>query len=102
MTRSLPALLKTGLGLTLVLAAAGCASMNLDLVAPPPSTASPELARGRLIYVTKCAKCHAPEPVKRYSREKWHEIMPEMVEETHLSPADTAAVTAYVHWVLKQ
>ena len=90
------------MGLVTALLLVGCASMNLDLVAPPPSATSPELTLGRRIYVTKCAKCHAPEPVKQYSHSQWQEIMPEMVEETNLSASDAAAVTAYVNWALKQ
>jgi mono/diheme cytochrome c family protein len=61
-----------------------------------------QLAIGRKLYVTKCAACHSVEPVRNYSREKWeHEILPDMVEETNLSEAETAAVRAYVLSVLK-
>jgi mono/diheme cytochrome c family protein len=61
-----------------------------------------QLALGRKLYVTKCAACHSVEPVRNYSREKWeHEILPDMVEETNLSEAETAAVRAYVLSVLK-
>ena len=102
MTRSLPFWTNPSLGLAAALGLAGCASMNLDLVAPPPTVPTPELVRGRQIYVTKCAKCHAPEPVKKYSPAEWQTIMPEMAEETNLSATDAAAVTAYVHWALKQ
>lgn len=86
----------------MALALVGCASTNLDLAAPPPAADSPLLVRGRRIYVTNCAKCHAPEPVKKYSAAEWQTIMPEMVEETNLKSADAAAVTAYVRWALKQ
>ena len=51
---------------------------------------------GRRIYRTKCAKCHAPEPVKRYSMAEWEELMPEMIEETRLDPAESAAVWTYI------
>jgi len=61
-----------------------------------------QLALGRKLYVTKCAACHSVEPVRNYSREKWeHEILPDMVEETNLSEAETAAVRAYLLSVLK-
>ncbi len=100
MTRSLPSSKTLALGL-LLLGLAGCASLNLEVVAPSPTAAaSSPLTRGRQLYVTTCAKCHAPEPVTKYSAAEWHRIMPEMVEETKLSPADASAVTAYVHWVL--
>lgn len=103
MTRSLPLGTLPCLGLLAALVLAGCASMDLTLVAPPPPAqeGGGELLRGRQIYVTRCAKCHAPEPVKKYSPAEWQTIMPEMAEETNLSSADSAAVMAYVQWALK-
>ena len=73
-----------------------CATTDINVIAPPVANGSSQLARGRIIYVTKCAKCHAPEPVQNYTRTEWHQIMPEMVEETHLNATDAAAVMAYV------
>lgn len=76
---------------------ASCQMASLDQIAPlPTSSSNSTLARGRDIYITKCAKCHSPEPVARYSKTRWHEIMPEMVEETNLNAEDAAAVMAYV------
>ena len=74
----------------------GCATMDINVIAPPVVNGSSPLARGRVIYVTKCAKCHAPEPVRNYTLSEWHKIMPEMVEETNLNAADAADVMAYV------
>lgn len=62
--------------------------------------ATPTLVKGRTIYVTRCAKCHAVEPVKKYSREQWNTIIPDMAEETKLSPSETAAVAAYIYSIL--
>lgn len=73
-----------------------CATTDINVIAPPVAGGSSQLARGRIIYVTKCAKCHAPEPVQNYTKAEWHQIMPEMVEETHLNATDAAAVMAYV------
>lgn len=85
-----------------VLAGAGC--LSLEQAAPLPATlvapgtpVPAGLARGRELYVTACAKCHAPEPVLAYPREKWlASILPEMNKMTKLSPADADAVQAYV------
>jgi len=88
----------------------GVACVSLEQAAPRPETlpaamhqgTPSQLALGRKLYVTKCAACHSVEPVRNYSREKWeHEILPDMVEETNLSEAETAAVRAYVLSVLK-
>lgn len=95
----------------------GCVS--LDTAAPAPATvlASPRvprpglpdkapadsatLALGRDLYVGRCAKCHAVEPVRDYSPAEWATLMPDMAERTKLTAAETAAVTAYVHAVLR-
>jgi mono/diheme cytochrome c family protein len=64
---------------------------------------SPLLERGRDIYVTACAKCHSPEPVRDYSRQEWvGKILPEMIKVTKLGPEDARAVEAYVLAVLQQ
>lgn len=85
-----------------VIGLGSCATMDINVIAPPVAEASPQLARGRFIYVTKCTKCHSPEPVAKYSLTEWQKIMPEMVEETKLNAADAAAVTAYVEHTLQR
>lgn len=94
----------------LVLAAfsvGSCAS--LEQVAPPVESlamqaragSASQLAQGREIYVTKCAKCHRVEPVRKYPASQWErEILPEMSEDSKLTTAETAAVRAYVMSVL--
>jgi mono/diheme cytochrome c family protein len=86
----------------LMMAGAGCLSLEQ---AAPQATAlvaagSPvpgELVRGRELYITACAKCHAVEPVLDYPREQWlATILPEMNKLTKLTPGDAAAVQAYV------
>jgi mono/diheme cytochrome c family protein len=77
----------------------GCAS--LDSAAPPVSVLSAAadpsvLATGRALYTGRCAKCHAVEPIHDYSASDWARIIPDMAERTKLTPAETAALTAYV------
>ncbi|MFZ4766810.1 MAG: hypothetical protein ACOYMN_17805 [Roseimicrobium sp.] len=61
-----------------------------------------QISHGRVLYVTKCAKCHSVEPVKKYSTVRWEEqILPEMAEETKLTHEECAAVRAYVLTVLR-
>ncbi len=81
------------------LAVSGC--VTLDQLAPPvEALSSPaghsQLSRGRTLYVTTCAKCHSVEPVSRYTAAEWRDIMPDMADESKLTPADEAAVTAYI------
>ncbi len=85
----------------LVVLLSGCANLSLDVIAPPVSS-SPQLERGRLLYVTKCTACHAAEPVRNYSLADWSKIVPDMAKESKLNEQDTAAVGAYVRWVWQQ
>lgn len=82
----------------------GCVS--LEQIAPPveavASHASPQLSAGRDLYITKCAKCHAPEPITKYPAARWLDIIPDMAEQTKLSVEETTDVRAYVMAVLQK
>lgn len=87
-----------------VVALTACAS--LEQLAPPVATLSSrkgadQLEHGRDIYITKCARCHAVEPVRKYSAAHWGEIVPEMTDKSKLSPSEVAALQAYLEAVLK-
>lgn len=91
-------------------AVSGGACMSLEQAAPLVEAlpmharigSSAQLEHGRDIYITKCAKCHSVEPVRKYPLSEWeHEILPEMNEETNLNAEEAAAVRAYVITVLK-
>lgn len=89
-----------GLGL----APAGC--LTTEQMAPPVESLAPsvqatgvdleQLKRGRHIYLTDCARCHAVEPIDHYSRSEWLNIMPDMAEESELTPDETDDVETYV------
>jgi len=73
-----------------------------DLVGPG-DRATASLNRGRVIYITACAKCHSPTPVRAYTKDRWTElIIPKMAGITKLSADDTAALRSYVLAVLKE
>lgn len=83
----------------------GC--MSLEQMAPPvegPVAAIGQergqsigaLARGRLLFITTCAKCHNVEPIARYSLEEWEQILPEMSNESKLNPQERQELRAYV------
>jgi mono/diheme cytochrome c family protein len=92
-------LLGSAWGLSMV----GCTS--LDLVAPPVAGlqggGGAMISEGRHLYLTTCTKCHAAEPVRDYTASEWAEIIPEMAEESHFTPSQTAAVAAYIEAVLR-
>jgi mono/diheme cytochrome c family protein len=76
---------------------------RVEMLPPYARVASAEqLAQGRDIYLTKCAKCHQVEPVRKYPASEWqHTILPEMSDEAKLSATESAAVHAYVMSVLR-
>lgn len=94
---------------------AGC--MTLEEMAPPVDGPMAQasmtgghnmerLWRGREIYIGQCAKCHNVEPIGRYSASEWQKILPEMAEETKLTPEQAADVHTYVMtaraWITQQ
>lgn len=52
---------------------------------------------GKVIYETKCARCHAPKPVENYTVDRWVGILRSMVPRTRLDSVQTHNVTAYVN-----
>ena len=101
-----PAPAMRGLSLLALFLTAGCVS--LEQAAPPVATlglswSDKKLARmeqGRDIYVTRCAKCHSAEPIKKYSQMEWEKIMPKMSVKTKLTFTEDALVRDYVSGVL--
>lgn len=93
----------TGLGMFALFS--GC--MTLEQMAPPVGdkfqivaarhgvdVATLEL--GRKVYLSDCVKCHSVEPIGRYSLEKWHRMLPKMLDESLLYGEDARALEAYV------
>ena len=82
----------------------GC--MDVTKVAPKVDTLGLQqnialLEQGRDIYINRCTKCHNAVRITRYPVKQWQDkILPEMILESRLSPAQSKAVTAYVRAVL--
>jgi len=82
----------------------GC--MDVTKVAPKVDTLGLQqnialLEQGRDIYINRCTKCHNAVRITRYPIKQWQDkILPEMILESRLSPAQSKAVTAYVLAVL--
>ncbi len=60
-----------------------------------------DLEHGRLIYLTKCARCHSPEPVVGYTKRRWKDILPRMAQEAACTAEEAASVEAYVMMTLR-
>lgn len=75
--------------------------------APPPTPPPPgvemrpafteaEVAAGKIVYETKCTRCHAAKPVDSYTTQRWPGILKSMVPRSKLDSVETRQLTAYV------
>jgi hypothetical protein len=82
----------------------GC--MDVTKVAPKVDTLGLQknialLEQGRDVYINRCTKCHNAVRITRFPMKEWEDkILPEMILESRLAPAQSEAVTAYVRAVL--
>lgn len=81
----------------------GCATQGN--VAPPVTTAMlatsrggtlATLSEGRRIFVGPCARCHAPDPLSRYSLSEWQAGVEKMAPRAKLDAPAKAALLAYI------
>lgn len=54
------------------------------------------LQRGHVVYMLKCAECHAYMLPQDLYVDEWREAVPEMIAHAGLDPSDEQAVLAYV------
>ena len=54
------------------------------------------LERGRRVYLTRCTRCHSPEPVVAYSVTRWQKIISDMSLRSRLIPLEETDLRAYV------
>ncbi len=88
----------------------GCATID-DLAPPVDATIlqlaaaheidAHRLSQGRALYITACARCHRPEPVVRYTPQRWREILPRMSARARFGSDEAEAVEAYVRLTLQ-
>jgi mono/diheme cytochrome c family protein len=83
--------------LAALLTVGGCVSVeSIAPLAPASRGDATTLAEGRRIYLGQCTACHSAEPVSRYSRERWKEIVGEMSSEAKLTTGQESALWAYL------
>ena len=67
------------------------------VVLPPVSgLASPELAAGKKLYVSKCARCHKLYEPSRYDDEKWSFWMDKMRQKARLTDEQYKLLSQYL------
>ncbi|HET9826731.1 MAG TPA: cytochrome c [Chitinophagaceae bacterium] len=53
-------------------------------------------AAGKVVYETKCTRCHAMKPIALYTEPRWDAILKIMVPKANLTEQEAGQVTAYV------
>lgn len=89
-------------GLTFV-ACKTAATATEEMESTEESTEMPTTAigEGKVVLLTKCAKCHETPEVDKYSKEKWDKILPAMIKKANLNEEEANNVSAYVYWELE-
>lgn len=90
----------TGIAFLAVLIA--CHKKTVPAATAPPPPAEPTytaaaIEAGKIIYETKCTRCHAPKPVQDYTTTRWVGILRAMVPKARLDSVQTIQLTAYVN-----
>jgi mono/diheme cytochrome c family protein len=66
---------------------------RLDTTGAPTS----QLEAGRTIYVSQCAHCHKPMPIREFTYDDWTgKIIPQMSKKAKLTPDETKSLVAYI------
>lgn len=55
-----------------------------------------DIMEGRLIFTSKCSKCHATKEVSAYSASKWQSILKQMVPKAGLNATEEAQLRAFI------
>jgi uncharacterized membrane protein len=61
-----------------------------------PVVSAADLEAGKVVFTTKCSKCHATKPVGNWTVEGWQPILKSMIPKARLDSVQSAQVTAYV------
>lgn len=73
---------------------AGC---QTDSAAPRvTSVRGQNLEKGRKLFTTRCIECHVLPSINRYPRAAWPRLVAKMSGRADLTPADGAAIVAYI------
>lgn len=63
-----------------------------------PTTA---IGEGKVVLLTKCAKCHEAPVVDNYSKERWGQVLGPMIKKANLTEEEANNLSAYVSWELE-
>ncbi|RYY62094.1 MAG: hypothetical protein EOO05_04085 [Chitinophagaceae bacterium] len=63
----------------------------------PVSGSAMDNEAGRMIYTTKCAKCHESKPVDHWNQAEWQPILKSMIKKSRLDSLQDFQVRLYVN-----
>ncbi|MET0635941.1 MAG: hypothetical protein ABWZ25_07920 [Chitinophagaceae bacterium] len=66
------------------------------LVTPVTGSAA-DMEAGRVIYTTKCIKCHDAKPLEKWTQAEWQPILKSMIRKTKLDSLENMQVRLYVN-----
>lgn len=65
-------------------------STKIDTVTAEPIT------QGKIVYTTRCNRCHGLKVVENYTADRWTNILKIMIQKARLDDTQAQQVTAYV------
>lgn len=79
-------------------------SATAEVIPAKASTKETLISAGQTIFITKCAKCHAPKTnyIEKHTYEESIPVMTSMVKKAHLSTDEIEQVSAYVNSIAKK
>ena len=60
-----------------------------------------EVNSGKVLYDSKCHKCHKLKTIDKYTVEEWSVILPKMAQKAKLESSDESLIQQYVTWELQ-
>ncbi len=62
----------------------------------PTTAVSADLALGKTIYISRCARCHDLPKTEQYTIKRWEGILTSMIPKARLNEEQSVHLTAYV------
>ena len=64
---------------------------------PMMGVSATDLEAGRIIYTTKCSKCHQAKPVENWTVDQWQPILKSMIRKSKLDSIESSQVRVWVN-----
>ena len=62
---------------------------------------SADVNSGKVLFDSKCHKCHKLKTIDKYTPEEWKVILPKMAQRAKLESSDESLIQQYVTWELQ-